>query len=71
LTPDGKLATSGPSLMPIVNGGFKAGDSRAVENPALAAMHTLFMREHNRLAELIQDKFPAWSLHHKTCFLCH
>ena len=57
----GKLATTSPSMLPLVNGAFKAGDSRAIENPALASMHTLFMREHNRIAQLIQSKFPTWS----------
>jgi len=57
----GKLATSGPSLLPVVNGAFKAGDTRALENPALGSMHTLFMREHNRVAQIIQNKFPSWS----------
>jgi peroxidase len=71
LTSGGKLASSGPSLLPIVNGAFKAGDTRVIENPALTTMHTLFMREHNRLAQLIQNKFPTWSEHHKTSFLCH
>jgi peroxidase len=57
----GKLASTSPSLLPTVNGTFKAGDTRAIENPALASMHTLFMREHNRIAEIIQTKFPDWS----------
>ena len=57
----GKLATSGVSLLPMVNGAFKAGDSRALEHPALGSIHTIFVREHNRIAQLIQNKFPSWS----------
>jgi len=57
----GKLATSGVSLLPIVSGAFKAGDTRALENPALGTIHTMFVREHNRIAQLIQNKFPTWS----------
>ena len=57
----GGLLTSGQELLPLKNGIFKAGDSRALENPALGGMHTLFVREHNRIARLIQNKFPSWS----------
>jgi len=58
---EGGLLSSGQGLLPIINGAFKAGDSRALENPALGSMHTLFVREHNRVAKLIQNKFPSWS----------
>ncbi len=40
---------------------FVAGDSRANEHIALMALHVLFMREHNRLAETIQERNPDWS----------
>ncbi|XP_007956197.1 eosinophil peroxidase [Orycteropus afer afer] len=40
---------------------FLAGDSRSSETPKLAAMHTLFMREHNRLATELERLNPRWS----------
>jgi len=39
---------------------FVAGDSRANENPLLIAMHTIFVREHNRLAEEFAITNPDW-----------
>lgn len=40
---------------------FVAGDVRANENPLLASVHTLFVREHNRQCDLIRSKNPDWS----------
>ena len=34
---------------------FLAGDVRANENPALQSLHTLWMKEHNRLASIIKE----------------
>ncbi|KAM8829300.1 eosinophil peroxidase [Spinachia spinachia] len=39
---------------------FLAGDERVVENVALTSIHTLFLREHNRLARLLKTLNPQW-----------
>lgn len=38
-----------------------AGDARANENIALAGMHTIWVREHNRLCDEIVNKYPEWA----------
>ena len=40
---------------------FAAGDGRVNENVGLTGIHTLFMREHNRLASELARINPAWS----------
>ncbi|GAB0493503.1 hypothetical protein MMPV_004787 [Pyropia vietnamensis] len=40
---------------------FAAGDRRANEQPVLAALHTVFVREHNRVAALLADQFGCWT----------
>jgi peroxidase len=63
---DGKLKTSPGNLMPFnvngfPNGGaspenFLSGDVRTNENVVLLSIHTLFVREHNRLATLLKKR---------------
>lgn len=40
---------------------FRAGDSRANEGLLLAALHTLLLREHNRIAEVLKHINDHWS----------
>lgn len=56
----GYLKTSAGKLLPLNNNmHFMAGDVRVNENPALQSMHTLWVREHNRVADEILEHYPG------------
>ncbi len=68
----GRMAVSEGKLLPFNTQGFHnaggdheelflAGDIRANENALLSAMHTLWVREHNRLADAISADRPELS----------
>ncbi|WP_051037959.1 peroxidase family protein [Thalassoporum mexicanum] len=57
LPPDFDGVTSGGAFMGV---GFMAGDSRVNENSSLVAQHTLWVRNHNRLAGLLAATHPDW-----------
>ncbi|CAF0816026.1 unnamed protein product [Brachionus calyciflorus] len=39
---------------------FKAGDDRVNQNTALMTFHTLLIREHNRIADILSKLNPTW-----------
>lgn len=71
----GRLKTSAEDLLPFNTAGlpnanptghppetlFLAGDVRANENVELTSLHTLFVREHNRLADHLANRRRFWS----------
>ena len=71
----GRLKTSDGNLLPLNTLGlpngtggapdptqfYVAGDVRVNEQVALTAVHTLFMREHNRVADEIAAANPGWT----------
>jgi len=74
MTADGLLPRNDPATMPqgivpMGNGNpfvaneemFAAGDVRANENPELTSLHTLFVREHNRVAGNLAQQHPTWT----------
>ncbi len=67
----GKLKLSEDGYLPYNTEGFDnapapiptmylAGDVRANENVALTSMHTLFVREHNRIVDILAEQHPEW-----------
>ncbi len=64
-TGDGKMAMTAEGFLindPDNENGedqFLSGDVRVNEQPGLTAMHTLFSREHNRLADELKAEFPT------------
>ena len=59
----GKLRISDNGLLPKDDNGsifFLTGDERGNENIALTAMHTLWVREHNLIADALACKYPHW-----------
>jgi len=56
----GRLYLPNDLLPKNKKGEFEAGDMRVNENPVLIAMHLLWAREHNKVAEEVANAFPDY-----------
>jgi len=59
-----ELRTSAGDLMPLQEGSttlFLAGDVRATEHAVLSSLHTVMLREHNRLCTFVRNLQPDWT----------
>lgn len=58
----GRMRVSDGDLLPLDDQGFYvAGDIRVNEQVGLTAMHTMFVREHNRIADRMAEFHPEWT----------
>ena len=58
----GRMKMDANGLLPAdEHGMFEAGDIRANEQTGLTSMHTLWVREHNQIADRLAQKNPGWS----------
>ena len=48
------------TLPKVSNGNFVAGNKRVNEHTALTVMHTIWLREHNRIANMFGMENPMW-----------
>ncbi|XP_037094229.1 peroxidase-like [Pollicipes pollicipes] len=59
-SPVALIKSSDGNLLPQVGGRFISGEGRLSENPGLAFMHTIWTREHNRVAAVLAKNHRDW-----------
>lgn len=58
----GRMITNSENILPeTVDNRFFLGDSRLNQSPQLAILHSIYLREHNRIAALLEGLNPHWN----------
>lgn len=57
----GRMITNSANIMPEGNGIFRLGDGRLNQTPQLAVIHSIYLREHNRIADILKELNPRWN----------
>lgn len=59
---DGENMLPHDAFGPVPEAPYAAGDSRVNDNVVLTSLHTVFMREHNRLIDELAAAHPTWTV---------
>lgn len=58
----GRMITNSENILPeTVGGRFFLGDSRLNQSPQLALLHSIYLREHNRIAAILEELNAHWN----------
>lgn len=56
----GRMITNSENILPEEDGDFILGDRRLIQTPQLALLHSIYLREHNRVAGILEELNPHW-----------
>lgn len=57
----GRMITNSDNILPEKNGVYFLGDNRLTQTPQLTQIHSIYLREHNRIAGILGNLNPHWS----------
>lgn len=57
----GRLKTNLRNVLPLENGNYFSGDDRVNQTPFIAVLHSLFVRNHNHLADKLANLNRHWN----------
>lgn len=58
---NGQLTMCNQNILPRNDDMFRTGDFRSGQSPQLSVIHSLFYREHNRIAKILHELNEFWN----------